>query len=196
MMNSAKVEHVFFERPIEIYENERMWIGRGFSKLGLLPGERGPYSTKDGSLSWKSMREASLALLRGDVSRGTGNGNGRGGVNISSSIPKRIRRGWSFHEEDSVGINNEYSDKENLRQEDQYECTTKDGETSLEENYCGFVPIVGPGDGPTDQDGWQYFVDFAPQSLLSPHWKRYVHASIFPPSLHQYANMNMPFFAI
>ena len=53
-----------FERTIEIYENERMWIGRGFSQAGLLPTDRvGPYSTRDGSLSWKTLDEAIEALL-------------------------------------------------------------------------------------------------------------------------------------
>ena len=75
-MSSAKDEHCRFERPIEIYENERMWIGRGFSKMGLLPTERGPYSTKDGSLSWKTMPAASIALLRGNVMGYSKNGKG------------------------------------------------------------------------------------------------------------------------
>lgn len=168
MMSSAKVEFCRFERPIEIYENERLWIGRGFSKMGLLPTERGPYSTKDGSLSWKTMTEASLALLRGNV---MGFGNGKGRERNGKIAPKRIRRGWSFHEEDDDQGNHDGSDKENLRREDEYECSTENDD--INDNYCGFVPCIGPEDGPTDnEDGWQYFPDFSPQSLLNPNRKR------------------------
>ena len=46
-----------------LYENERRWIGGGFSKKGLLPTERGPFSTNDGSLSFKTIEEASKVLL-------------------------------------------------------------------------------------------------------------------------------------
>jgi len=101
-MNSAKLEFCHLERPIEIYENERLWIGRGFSKAGLLPTERGPYSTQDGSLSWKTMREASFALLTGDYfpknnnngkkkngKNNDNNGNGGGGNNNNGNNNRR-----------------------------------------------------------------------------------------------------------
>lgn len=48
---------------IEIHENERAWIGGGFSKRGLLPNDCGRYSTTDGSLSFKTLEEAQDALL-------------------------------------------------------------------------------------------------------------------------------------
>ena len=48
---------------VEIYENERRWVGGGFSKKGLFPTERGPFSTNDGSLSYKTLEEAAAALL-------------------------------------------------------------------------------------------------------------------------------------
>ena len=48
---------------IEIYENERAWLGRGFAKGGLLPNDRGRYSTLDGSASWKTISEAEQAML-------------------------------------------------------------------------------------------------------------------------------------
>jgi hypothetical protein len=64
MMSSANDEFCRLERPIDIYENERFWIGRGFSKAGLLPTERGPFSTQDASVGWKTLPAASLALLR------------------------------------------------------------------------------------------------------------------------------------
>lgn len=176
MMSSAKVEFCRLERPIEVYENERFWIGRGFSKVGLLPTERGPYSTKDGSLSWKAMREASLALLRWNfVAVGNGNGKGKGkGSRNGQTDAKRIRRGWSFHEEDNNQINANDSDKENLRKEDEYECSTESSSgDNVTDKYCGFVPCKGPEDGPTDdKEGWQYFPDFSPQSLLTPNRKR------------------------
>lgn len=46
-----------------VYENERRWIGGGFSRRGLLPTERAAFSTNDGSLSFKTIEEASKALL-------------------------------------------------------------------------------------------------------------------------------------
>lgn len=50
-------------QQVFIYENERAWIGGGFSKKGLMPNDPRPFSTKDGSLSWKTLEEASAALL-------------------------------------------------------------------------------------------------------------------------------------
>lgn len=47
---------------IEIHENQRCWIGRGFSARGLLPNDRGPYSLLDGSQSWKTLEEAGSEL--------------------------------------------------------------------------------------------------------------------------------------
>jgi hypothetical protein len=137
-------------RPIFIYENERLWIGRGFSRAGLLPGERGPYSTEDGSLSWKTPREACLALLRGDVGKA-----GRG-----EKAPAKFQRGWSYHESGGDG-----NDK---NKDDEYECR-KGGVASNEQvEYCGFVPCTGAEDGPTDEEGWSYYADFSPSSMLLP----------------------------
>lgn len=56
--NSSILEH-----SIEIYENERTWIGGGFSKKGLLPNDLSAYSTIDRSASWKSLEEAQEAFL-------------------------------------------------------------------------------------------------------------------------------------
>ena len=136
--------------------------------MGLLPTERGPYSTKDGSLSWKTMKEASLALLRGEIDGGKGGGTNHGKGGGSTTI---IRRGWSYHEEERGHTTD---NKETLcKEEDEYECTNGD-DTAGDNEYCGFVPCVGAEDGPTDVDGWQYYPDFLPQSLLSPNRKRYV----------------------
>ena len=137
--------------------------------MGLLPTERGPYSTKDGSLSWKTMKEASLSLLRGEVDGANGK---KGGGGTTSII---IRRGWSYHEEERghyTADNMEKSQKE----EDEYECSAGSGgdDTAGDNEYCGFVPCIGAEDGPTDENGWQYYPDFLPQSLLSPNRKRYV----------------------
>jgi hypothetical protein len=174
MMTSDQPELCRLERPIEIYENERLWIGRGFSKAGLLPTERGPYSTQDGSLSWKSMREASLALLRGDVASSFDNkewyNNGKTDDTDAAAAKKAIcRRGWSFHEENS--------DEQDA---DDYECSTtqtNNGNSTSSDNmsddeYWGFVPCCGAEDGPSDEDGWQYFPDFKEQSLSYPNRKR------------------------
>ncbi|KAL9180571.1 hypothetical protein ACHAXT_011024 [Thalassiosira profunda] len=151
MMRPETPAQVILERPVEVYENQRLWIGRGFSSAGLLPTERRPFSTADGSLGWMTIREAGLALLRGEVATGTGKlgANGKG-------VPKTVvaRRGWSFHEEG----------------EDDRECSTEDGEA--DEKYCGFVPCTDPEDGPVDEDGWQYFPDFLPPSLTNPNRKR------------------------
>ena len=51
------------ESEEEIYENQRVWIGRGFSSKGLLPGERKAFSSQDGSVSWKTVEEAEKDLL-------------------------------------------------------------------------------------------------------------------------------------
>ena len=48
---------------VEIDENERYWVGGGFGSRGLLPNERGAYSTTDGSMCWKSSTEASEDLV-------------------------------------------------------------------------------------------------------------------------------------
>jgi len=175
-MMSATLPHFHqLERPIEIYENERLWLGRGFSKKGLLPTERGPFSTQDGSLSWKTMKEASLALLRGNVG---GNGSSVGGENGGShvSTTKRMRRGWSFHEENGGHATPETinSEEDLNRAEDEYECTSENNGNDVENelDYCGFAPCAGAEDGPTDKDGWSYFPDFSPQNLLSPSSKR------------------------
>lgn len=88
-----------FERLIEIYENERLWIGRGFSQAGLLPTDRvGPYSTRDGSSSYKTLEEAMDSLL---MRRQWGN-EGGGNDNASGEVQRRrLRgRGWSFHQID------------------------------------------------------------------------------------------------
>ncbi len=152
MMTSDKPEFCRLERPIEIYENERLWIGRGFSKAGLLITERGQYSTQDGSLSWKTVREASLALLRGDVEASVAAANGK---------KKQVaHRGWSFHEDGN-------GQSKSSEQEDDYECSSTLNNNG-DNNYCGFVPCKGAEDGPTDEDGWQYFPDFKEQSLLHP----------------------------
>jgi len=50
------------ELTVELHENERRWVGTGFGKGGLLPTDPGPFSTTDGSLSWKSMEEANEDL--------------------------------------------------------------------------------------------------------------------------------------
>lgn len=51
------------ETVVEIDDNERYWVGGGFGSKGLLPNDRGPFTTTDGSMSWKSTEEASKDLL-------------------------------------------------------------------------------------------------------------------------------------
>lgn len=56
------------EEFVEIDENERAWVGKGFGKGGLLPNDRGSYTTVDGTLSWKTSQDAEkdqLLLGRG-----------------------------------------------------------------------------------------------------------------------------------
>lgn len=176
MMNSDKPEFCRLERPIEIYENERLWIGRGFSKAGLLPTERGPFSTQDGSLSWKLLKDASMALLRGDVASSSDskdwlsiNGKAAAAAAFTTTGRKVTRRGWSFHEDNGTDQSITTSEEE-----DDYECNSiqNNNGTNTKDNYCGFIPCTGAEDGPTDQDGWQYFPDFKEQSLLHPSRKR------------------------
>ena len=51
------------ETIVEINENERYWVGGGFGRRGLLPNDRGPFTTPDGSMFWKSSAEASEDLV-------------------------------------------------------------------------------------------------------------------------------------
>ena len=51
------------ESVVEIDENERYWVGGGFGRRGLLPNERGAFTTTDGSMSWKTTAEASEDLV-------------------------------------------------------------------------------------------------------------------------------------
>jgi hypothetical protein len=53
------------EAIVEIDENERYWVGGGFGSGGLLPNDRGAFSSTDGTMSWKSLDQASedLTLL-------------------------------------------------------------------------------------------------------------------------------------
>jgi hypothetical protein len=53
----------FEEQVVEIHENERCWIGKGFKQGGLLPNDRSRYSTTDGSMSWKTLEEVSRSPL-------------------------------------------------------------------------------------------------------------------------------------
>lgn len=65
------------ESIVEIHENERYWVGNGFGKGGLLPNDRGPFTSTDGSLSWKTPELASedaLLLGRGWVYYKSGDG--------------------------------------------------------------------------------------------------------------------------
>ena len=64
------------QRTIYIYENERLWVGRGYTKKGLLPipTERGPFSSLDGSINRKTIEDASLALLGAIDDVGAGGG--------------------------------------------------------------------------------------------------------------------------
>jgi exonuclease VII small subunit len=50
-------------KTIYLHENQRCWIGRGFSAGGLLPNDRGPYSLRDGSKCWKTLDDALRDLL-------------------------------------------------------------------------------------------------------------------------------------
>ncbi|KAG7364947.1 TRAF-type zinc finger domain containing protein [Nitzschia inconspicua] len=51
------------EAVVEIDENERYWVGGGFGCRGLLPNDRAPFSSSDGSMSWKSLEQASEDLV-------------------------------------------------------------------------------------------------------------------------------------
>jgi hypothetical protein len=48
---------------VEIDENERYWVGGGFGRGGLLPNDRGAFSSTDGTISWKSLEQASEDLI-------------------------------------------------------------------------------------------------------------------------------------
>lgn len=93
-----------------------------------------------------------MALLRDDVGKQT-----RG----NSEKSTKFQRGWSYHEQGG--------DATDRRKDDEYEC--RKGGVVANDNeleYCGFVPCTDVEDGPTDEDGWSYYADFSPQSLLAP----------------------------
>ena len=170
MMSSTKDEFCL-ERQIEIWENQRLWIGKGFSSKGLFPTERGPYSTKDGSLSWKTLDEASAALLSGEFTVNSVGGSSplssptrsaRKLITSMVSSNKIVRRGWSFNDEsDNCATANE---NDNID-----ECSS----IGVQEYCTGFKVCNAPEDR-CDENGWQYYPDFMEQSLLSPNRKRYV----------------------
>uniref|UniRef100_A0A7S2HD16 TRAF-type domain-containing protein n=1 Tax=Helicotheca tamesis TaxID=374047 RepID=A0A7S2HD16_9STRA len=63
-MTMTPVSMTGLQETIEIYENQRFWVGGGFSRKGLLPTDRcRAYSTFDGSLSWQSLQGASEGIL-------------------------------------------------------------------------------------------------------------------------------------
>ena len=172
-MSSTKDEFCL-ERQIEIWENQRLWIGKGFSSKGLFPTERGPYSTKDGSLSWKTLDEASSALLSGEFTVNSVGGSSplssptrsaRKLITSMVSSNKTVRRGWSFNEGDDNNQTANQNSGDNID-----ECSSIGAQ-----QYCtGFSVCNGPEDR-CDENGWQYYPDFLEQSLLSPNRKRYVH---------------------
>ena len=139
------------ERPLDVYENERFWVGRGFSRKGLLPTERKAYSTADGSLSWRTLREAALSLLRCDGGR--------------SRRRQGRRRGWSYHEYDGRQQPQAQAVQETapalvtLEEDSDYECSTEDGadggRLSLDER-CGFEVYIDEN-ATCDHEGWSYY---------------------------------------
>lgn len=185
--------HRRLERSIEIYENERLWIGRGFSRNGLLPTERGPYSTGDGSASWRTIKDAGVTLLGGceeaDVTfaavggrrssfPGNNDDDGDGKADASG-------RGWSFREgEDDRRRRDRHRDRHRHRggaaddddDDDVYDAVEEEDDATEDDgDRGGFVACFGTAaDGATDVDGWQYFHDFSPQSLTNPNAKRSV----------------------
>lgn len=96
------------------------------------------------------MREGCLALLRGDV--------GKPVRNSQQSV--KFQRGWSYHEQGG--------DSNDKIKDDEYECRKGGVVTNEELEYCAFLPCTGAEDGPTDEEGWSYYADFSPQSLLTP----------------------------
>ena len=174
MMSSTKDEFCL-ERQIDVYENQRLWIGKGFSSKGLFPTERGPYSTKDGSLSWKTLDEASAALLSGEFTVNSVGGSSplssptrsaRKLITSMVSSTKTVRRGWSFNDDDDN--NNQTANQNSSDNID--ECSSLGAR-----EYCtGFTVCNSPEDR-CDENGWQYYPDFLEQSLLSANRKRYVH---------------------
>ena len=56
------------ETIVEVDENERYWVGGGFGRRGLLPNDRGRFTSTDGSIAWKDLDECnedSVLLGRG-----------------------------------------------------------------------------------------------------------------------------------
>ena len=176
------------ERTIYIYENERLWVGRGYTKKGLLPTERGPYSSSDGTISRKTIEDASIALL-GAIDDGGGGGGkvaimcAAGGGRRSSLPGSNDNDGKDDASEKNTGRSRSGSSgrksSRGLVVRNRGWSFHEEGEDHDDDDRGGFVTCFGTdADGPTDVDGWQYFHDFSNQSLSSPNAKRLIGANM------------------
>jgi len=161
--NSTTLAHL--TKRIVLHENERCWLGRGFTAGGLLPNDRGRYSTLDGSTSWKTLEEANDDLL------------GTSGF-------------WKWRQQDFENeAEEEQADEVNQTEEE--EETTTDNRNELEENATEDKSVSRNN----SKGEWMYARDFTVQSVRdakpkrSPlHWVRFrvlQRQAIFviPPSL-------------
>lgn len=93
---------------VEIYENERAWIGGGFSKKGLLPNDWNRYSSTDGSIGWKTIEEASDAML------GKGWKWSEKGSFSQATVVEGILEGWNYARDFSSGAIQNAKSKRNV----------------------------------------------------------------------------------
>ena len=185
------------QRTIYIYENERLWVGRGYTKKGLLPipTERGPFSSLDGSINRKTIEDASLALLGAIDDVGAG-GGGNVAIMMMCAAGGGRRRSLlpGGSNDDDVGGKDDASEKKTGRRSGSGSGRKSSSSRGLvvrnrgwsfheeggdhdDDDRGGFATCFGTdADGPTDVDGWQYFHDFSNQSLSSPNAKRLIGA--------------------
>jgi TRAF-type zinc finger len=143
---------------VELHENERAWIGGGFSKSGLLPNDRGRYSTTDGTLSWKTLPEAQNALL------------GRGWTYEDAVGKRRIEDPSLHHEEEEEDEAGEDEQTRDRNGDDADVATSSTNETSQQ-----------GGTSSTLSGEWFYARDFSAGAIANAkttrngalHWVRF-----------------------
>jgi len=133
---------------VVLYENERLWLGRGFSKQGLYPGERGPYSTCDGTVSFATLSDANNSDLLGPGWKWKEGPLTTDGAETDDDPAAT----WTFvddRDESTGSAGNDFDDSE--------------VDTELDGNHT--QDIKRKENGFVDPVGWRYSKDFSPQAL-------------------------------
>lgn len=158
---------------VVLYENQRFWVGGGFGKRGLLPTERGPYSTEDGSVSFKTLEEASESdillglgwtyegdgfVLEGQEERPTSGGAKEGepvGTEAADGADRTPSAPSAAAEANPDAAVDVYGE------------AARDGGPESPNNAAALSKQPSSSSSDDDGGGWLYSVDFSPSSLAS-----------------------------